>query len=78
MSRRHGDALFLQQLFDNATDFHAHAVAWERVDLIEVEHADELAVDLALELEGAAGSAQGARGRLGGWPVTARGGSWRL
>ncbi len=55
----HGDALFFEQALHDAADFGANAVLGNGGDAIQIQHADELAVDLRLELEIAVGAALG-------------------
>ena len=57
----HGHALFVEQALDDAADLGAHAVLGDRRDALQVEHADELAVDLRLQLEVAVRRARGHR-----------------
>ncbi len=64
LGRGHGHALVVEQALDHAADFGAQAVLRERGDALQVEHADQLAVDLALELECAIAGAR--RQRAGG------------
>ena len=60
----HGDALVFEQALDHAADLGAHAVLRDGGDAVEVQHADELAVDLRFQLEIAVGGA-GGHGRSG-------------
>ena len=59
----HGHALVVQQALDDAADFDAQAVLGNRGDALEVEHADQFAVNLALQLEVAVGAPRGHRER---------------
>ncbi len=55
----HGDALFVEQALHDAADLGAHAVLGNGRDALQIQHADELAVDLRLQLEVAVGAAIG-------------------
>jgi hypothetical protein len=55
----HRHALFIEQAFDHAADFRAHAVLGDGGDAVQVEHADQLAMDLRLQLEVAIRAAGG-------------------
>src|SRR5579883_642963 len=55
----HGDALVVEQALDHASDFGAEPLFGNRRDALQVEHADELAMDFALQLEIAVGAAGG-------------------
>ena len=57
----HGDALFVQQALHHAADLGANAVLGDGRRALQVEHADELAVDLRFQLEVAVGAAGGDR-----------------
>src|ERR1035437_2425787 len=56
---RHGHALFVEQAFHDAADLGADAVLGDGRGALQVEHADELAVDLRFEFEVAVGAAGG-------------------
>ena len=66
----HGHALVVQQALHHAADLGAHAVLGDRGDALQVQHADQLAMNFALEFENTVG---GANRRQVEWP---RG--WRL
>ena len=53
----HGHALFVEQALHHAADLGADAVLRDRGDALQVQHADQLAVDLRLQLEIAVGGA---------------------
>ena len=55
LGRGHGHALVFEQALHHAADFGAHAVLGERGDALQIQHADQLAVDLRLEFEIAVG-----------------------
>ena len=55
----HGDALFVEQALHDAADFGADAVLGNGGDALQVEHADQLAMDLRFQLEVAVGAAVG-------------------
>ena len=59
LGRGHGHALFVEQALHHAADLGADAVLGQRRDALQVEHADQLAVDLRLQLEIAVGAAGG-------------------
>src|SRR5262249_32150102 len=68
--RSHRDALFLEQTLDHAPDFHAHAVLWDRGDAVQVQHADQLAVNLRFQLKIPVHDPR--RGAAGGIPIQLR------
>ena len=51
LGRGHGHALVHQQALDDAADLGTHAVLGNRRDAFQVQHADQLAMNLALQLE---------------------------
>ena len=55
----HGHALFVEQALHHAADLGADAVLGNRRGALQIEHADELAVDLRFQLEIAVGAARG-------------------
>ena len=55
----HGDALFVEQALHDAADLGAHAVLGDGGDALQIEHADELAMNLRFQLEVAVGAAIG-------------------
>jgi hypothetical protein len=52
--------MFDEQTLDDVADLGANAVAGDGGDTLEIEGADELTVDLALQFEGAVRGARGA------------------
>ena len=58
--RGHGDALVFEQALDDAADLGAHPVLWNGRDTFQVQIADELAVNLRLQLEVTIGAARAA------------------
>ena len=55
----HGHALFVEQAFDDAADLGANAVLGNGGGALQIEDADQLAMDLRLQLEVAVGDAVG-------------------
>ena len=57
LGRGHRHALVFEQTLDHAADFGAQAILGNGGNAFEVQHADQLAVNLALQLKGAVGGA---------------------
>ena len=55
----HGDALFVEQALHHAADLGADAVLGNGRNALQIEHADQLAMDLRFQLEIAVGAARG-------------------
>ena len=55
----HRHALFVEQALHHAADLGAHAVLGDRGDALQIQHADQLAMDLRFQLEVAVGAARG-------------------
>ena len=51
LGRGHGHALVFQQALHHAADFGAQPVLGKRGDALQIEHADQLAMDERLEFE---------------------------
>ncbi len=63
LGRGHRHALVFEQTLDHAADFGAQAILRDGRNAFEIQHADQLAMDLAFQLKDAVGGACGCRAR---------------